>query len=101
MAWPAPSYGRAAPNRGPHAFVHSSIIIHPGYQKEKDSRHVSSWTGQFSQDRTFNGLVSSHAEDMVNLLGSTGERNEPGQAACFPVFARATGHVKSPPKAQA
>lgn len=60
--------------------------------------HVSSWTGQFSQDQTFSGLVSSRAEDMVNLLGSAGERNEWGQVACFPAFARATGHVKSPLK---
>lgn len=84
--------------RGPHAFDHSSIIIHPGYQEEKDSWHVSSWMGQFSRDRTFSRLISSHAEDTVNLLDSTGERNERGEAARFSAFARAMGHVKSPLK---
>lgn len=44
---------------------------------------MPSWMGEFSQDRRVSELASNCAENMVTLLGLTGEGNEGGQAIAF------------------
>ena len=81
--------------RGTHASGHSSMATCPSYQGERGCWHMPSWTGQFSQGGMFRGALSEHvsycAENVMTLLGPTGEGMEWGQADGFSAFAKPLG----------